>query len=238
MSDLNAGTKNVIFTTLRLLKTLKSCDIIYFQKGEESMYHLNKFCNIIFQLRKERGWTQSMLAEMLNISPQSISKWECGIGYPDVTLFPLIAELFNVEIGVLFGKDKEETENMNFVNEKQFVFEPLHRVEFLVGNECDIRVTEKEDEKAYLDIKGDSSFIEFLGIEKDDGVLRINVKNPTGSDTKWIPYDRGNYKNRNIITLHTGQEKCQLYVINYLDLNVYESEMDDNINRWTVLKES
>ncbi|MBQ4274620.1 MAG: helix-turn-helix transcriptional regulator [Clostridia bacterium] len=57
------------------------------------MYHLNKFCNIIFELRKERGWTQTMLAEKLGIAPQSISKWECGIGYPDVTLFPLIAEL-------------------------------------------------------------------------------------------------------------------------------------------------
>ena len=126
------------------------------------MYHLNKFCNIIFELRKERGWTQGILAEKLNISPQSISKWECGIGYPDVTLFPLIAELFGVDIGVLFGQVKEERENMNFNNEKKFVFKPLHRVEFIVGNECDIIVIKRECEKAYLDIKGDSSFIEFL----------------------------------------------------------------------------
>ena len=54
------------------------------------MYHLNKFCNIIFELRKKRGWTQTILAEKLGIVPQSISKWECGIGYPDVTLFPHI----------------------------------------------------------------------------------------------------------------------------------------------------
>lgn len=202
------------------------------------MYHLNKFCNIIFELRKERGWTQGMLAEKLNIAPQSISKWECGIGYPDVTLFPLIAELFGVDIGVLFGQVKEERENMNLDNEKKFVFEPLHRVEFLVGNECDIRVTKKEGEKAYLDVKGDSSFMEFLGLENDDGVLRVNVKNPTGSDTKWIPYDRGNYNKRNIITLHTGKENCHLYVINYLDLNVYESEMGDNTDRWIYMKES
>ena len=202
------------------------------------MYHLNKFCNIIFELRKERGWTQSMLAEKLKISPQSISKWECGIGYPDVTLFPLLAELFGVDIGVLFGQINEESENMHLDNEKQFVFEPLHRVEFLVGNECDIRVTKKDDEKAHLEVTGDASFIEFLGIENDNGILRINVKNPTGSATKWIPYNRGIYNKRNIITLHTGKEKCPLYVINYLDLNVYESEMDDNINRWIFMKET
>lgn len=201
------------------------------------MYHLNKFCNIIFELRKEHGWTQTILAEKLGIAPQSISKWECGIGYPDVTLFPLIAELFEVDIGVLFGQSKGDDENMNHDNETKFVFEPLHRVEFLVGNECDIRVTEKEDEEAHLEITGDSSFIEFLGIENDNGILRINVKNPTGSDTKWMPYNRGNYNKRNIITLYTGKEHCQLFVTNYLDLNCYESETADGVNQWIFMKE-
>ena len=162
---------------------------------------------------------------------------ETGIGYPDVTLFPLIAELFGVDIGVLFGQSQEENESINYDNGKKFVFEPLHRVEFLVGNECDIRVTEKEDETAHLEINGDNSFIEFLGIENNNGILRVNVKNPTGSDTKWIPYDRGNYNKRNMITLHTGKEHCQIYVINYLDLNCYESEIDDHINQWIFMKE-
>lgn len=56
------------------------------------MYRLNEFCNIIAFLRKEKSMTQTALAEKLGISPQSVSKWECGIGYPDVTLFPVIAE--------------------------------------------------------------------------------------------------------------------------------------------------
>ncbi|MBQ4574490.1 MAG: helix-turn-helix transcriptional regulator [Clostridia bacterium] len=202
------------------------------------MYHLSKFCNIIFELRKERGWTQGVLAEKLNITPQSISKWECGIGYPDVTLFPLIAELFGVDIGVLFGQVKEANGNMNSKNEKKYVFEPLHHVELLIGNECDIMVTRREAEKAHLDIIGDNTFMEYLGIENADGVLKVSVKNPTGSDTKWIPYDRGNYSKRNMITLYTGKEECDLYAINYLDLNVYESELDDNTNMWIYTKES
>lgn len=202
------------------------------------MYHLNKFCNIIFKLRKERGWTQTMLAEKLGIAPQSISKWECGIGYPDVTLFPLIAELFGVDIGVLFGQSKdEEDENINQDNEKKFVFEPLHRVEFLVGNECDIQVAKEEAEEAHLEIQGDASFIEFLGIENDNGILRINVKNPTGSNTNWIPYDRGNYKKRNTITLHTGKNSGQIFVMSYLDLNCYESEIADDVSQWIFMKE-
>ena len=40
-----------------------------------------------------------------------------------------------------------------------------------------------------------------------------------------------------MITLHTGKEHCQIYVINYLDLNCYESEIDDHINQWIFMKE-
>lgn len=43
------------------------------------MYDLNAFCNIIASLRKAKGWTQSCLAEKLGVSPQSVSKWECGV---------------------------------------------------------------------------------------------------------------------------------------------------------------
>ena len=43
------------------------------------MYNLNQFCNIIASLRKKKGWTQTVFAEKLGISPQSISKWERGV---------------------------------------------------------------------------------------------------------------------------------------------------------------
>lgn len=42
------------------------------------MYNLNQFCNIIASLRKKKGWTQTVFAGKLGISPQSISKWERG----------------------------------------------------------------------------------------------------------------------------------------------------------------
>ena len=67
------------------------------------MYRLDNFGRTLLRLRKERGWTQTELAERIGIAPQSVSKWECAIGYPDVALFPVIAELFSVPIGVLFG---------------------------------------------------------------------------------------------------------------------------------------
>ena len=74
-------------------------------QGGEITYHLKKFGKILLELRKERGWTQSTLAKKMNLSAQSVSKWECGISYPDIELFPVLAEIFDVDISVLFGKD-------------------------------------------------------------------------------------------------------------------------------------
>ncbi len=67
------------------------------------MYNLNQFCNIIASLRKKKGWTQTVFAGKLGISPQSISKWERGVGYPDIALFPVLAELLEVPISVIWG---------------------------------------------------------------------------------------------------------------------------------------
>lgn len=55
--------------------------------------------------------------------------------------------------------------------------------------------------EAHLKITGNTSFIELFAIEKKKRILKISVKNPTGSDTKWIPYDKGTYNKRNMITL-------------------------------------
>lgn len=41
---------------------------------------------LIRKLRTERGWTQKELADALMISDRTVSKWERGRGYPDVSL--------------------------------------------------------------------------------------------------------------------------------------------------------
>ena len=201
------------------------------------MYQLNKFCNIIYKLRKERKWSQNNLAERLGIAPQSVSKWECGIGYPDVTLFPVIAELFGVPIGVLFGEtNKEEEMESNLNHERKFVFEPLNRIEIRVGNPCQIEVINGESDQSSLDIEGDAKFIEYFLVEKADGKLCVNVKNPTGSDTHWLPYNRGNYTKNNKIVIHSGVSWAECYVINYLDLEIYDCLTADNTYKWVCKK--
>ena len=55
----------------------------------------------IATLRKKKGWTQVQLAEKLQVSDKAVSKWELGGCYPDITLFPLLADLFGVSIDYL-----------------------------------------------------------------------------------------------------------------------------------------
>ena len=61
----------------------------------------------ISQFRKKNGWTQVMLAEKLGVSGKAVSKWESGQGYPDITLFPSLADLFGVSVDFLMlGEEK------------------------------------------------------------------------------------------------------------------------------------
>ena len=56
----------------------------------------------IRRLRQDRGLTQEALAAALNVSAQTVSKWECGNSVPDVQLLPEIAIYFGVSIDQLF----------------------------------------------------------------------------------------------------------------------------------------
>ena len=59
--------------------------------------------NIIAKLRKEKGVTQEELAKYLNITFQSVSKWETEAATPDTMLLPQIAIFFGVSIDDLFS---------------------------------------------------------------------------------------------------------------------------------------
>ena len=54
--------------------------------------------------RKAAGWTQAELAEKINYSDKSVSKWESGNGAPDVYTLLLIAELYGVTLNDLVGE--------------------------------------------------------------------------------------------------------------------------------------
>lgn len=49
------------------------------------------------KLRKERGWSQEELANKITVSRQAVSKWELGLGYPDVSLINDLSSILGVD---------------------------------------------------------------------------------------------------------------------------------------------
>lgn len=66
----------------------------------------------IIKLRKEQGWSQEELASRLNISRQSVSKWESMASVPELDKIIMLSELFGVSTDYLL-KDDADDENVN-----------------------------------------------------------------------------------------------------------------------------
>lgn len=71
---------------------------------------------VIRKLRKERDITQEELAELLGVTSQAVSKWESGVGMPDISQLVPLANVFEVSMDTLFGrtswKDDGEVERL------------------------------------------------------------------------------------------------------------------------------
>ena len=61
----------------------------------------------IKHLRKERDITQDELADILGVSSQSVSRWECGMCYPDMELLPVLSDFFGVTVDTLLGVNEK-----------------------------------------------------------------------------------------------------------------------------------
>ncbi len=76
-----------------------------------------KFGRLILQLRKEQGLTQQEIAAQLNISNKTVSKWECGKGAPDVSLWEGLSAILGTDIlKLLHGElnpNRVDTGNIN-----------------------------------------------------------------------------------------------------------------------------
>lgn len=87
-----------------------------------------KIGKFIAQTRKEKQLTQRQLADLLNMSDKTISKWETGRGLPDVSMILSLCEILDINANELLSgeripdelyKQKAEETLLNFVSEKK-----------------------------------------------------------------------------------------------------------------------
>jgi transcriptional regulator with XRE-family HTH domain len=85
---------------------------------------LAKNGKFLTELRKGRGWTQQEAADALGVSDKTVSKWECGNGFPDVGMILPIAELYGITADELL---RGEYKNSNIsCADKAVQWELLH----------------------------------------------------------------------------------------------------------------
>lgn len=132
-----------------------------------------KVGKFIRNLRKEKRMTQKQLADIMNISDKTISKWECGNGCPDISLLNELADILNVNIEkILIGDIKEKKEIGGNMNKIKFyvcpicdnVITSIKKTEIsCCGRKLKELIPQKKDEKHFLniDIIGDELYIKF-----------------------------------------------------------------------------
>ena len=71
-----------------------------------------KIGNFLKKLRKEKGITQEQLAEILNVSGRTVSRWENGNNMPDIDILIELADFYEVDIRELIDGERK-SENMD-----------------------------------------------------------------------------------------------------------------------------
>lgn len=71
---------------------------------------------IIKEGRKEKGYTQTELANLLNVSPKAISRWETGNGMPDTDMLIKLSKILEVNFNLNFNLNSKN----NLKGEKLF----------------------------------------------------------------------------------------------------------------------
>ena len=174
------------------------------------MSQMNDFAEIVARKRKEKKMTQGELAAQLGISPQAVSKWENGLGLPDVTLFPLLAETLEISLEELFGMEvpQKVEERVLFVEENGYADENCRRkgdkfalvekewngfpqsidsVHFSIHVGSQIRILKSEVETCKLHIKSPKLFMAATEVAYDNDTLTVRIKPSILQEWKFRP---------------------------------------------------
>ena len=80
----------------------------------------------IKKLRRDRNITQEQLAEMLGVSTNAVSQWECDKTAPDISHLPILANIFEVSADVLLEIDIAKSKKLTEIKEFTSKYTELH----------------------------------------------------------------------------------------------------------------
>lgn len=136
----------------------------------------NKVGELIRSLRLDKRMTQKALAERLNISDKTVSKWERGMGLPEISLISPLSEILGVELQNLLSGELKPNDFVsgNLKKSTFFVCPSCHNITLCTGSSevscCGKRVAAQMMKKASEHQK--------LNVERDENEWLITSVHP------------------------------------------------------------
>ena len=176
-----------------------------------------KIGKLLSSLRKEKKMTQKQLADQMNISDKTISKWERGLGAPDVSLLTKLSELLGVNVEkILLGElELKEKDGGNMKKIKFYVcpncknivtstsevevsccgrkLERLIPKKTMQGHELKIEEIEDEYYITFEHEMSKSHYISFIAYVKDDRILLVKMYPEQGSELRFPRMKNGKF---------------------------------------------
>ena len=107
-----------------------------------------KLYDTISFYRKRQGFTQEELAKKLGVTNQSVSKWESAQCCTDISLLPMLADIFEISIDELFGRKNEKESHYDLCSEFPWNDDNTIRVFRTLGK----KILESTDENGIINI--------------------------------------------------------------------------------------
>lgn len=83
------------------------------------------FAENLKKIRKDKGYTQEILAEKLNVVRQTVSKWEKGLSLSDVDMLSKIANVLETDVNILLDGQITTTDQSEIVKQLAKINEQL-----------------------------------------------------------------------------------------------------------------
>ena len=168
------------------------------------------FAENLKMLRKQAGMSQEQLAEKLGVSRQAITKWETGVGIPDIENIMAISTLFNISIDDLLSNESgskklPETEYL-YESVTEYDIDESKRYDMKLGGAKRLVLVGDEGEKIRVSLGSNT----FSALQNDFKVKIDDIR-------KRIDID---IKRRNGVTEATAKNEVDIFVqipVQYVD---------------------
>ncbi len=135
---------------------------------------LSKSGKLLCDLRKAKGMTQRQVADELGILPKTVSKWETGHGFPDVSVVSSLADILGVSERILLsGSITQNMQEVGNMKKTKFYVCPQCCSIMQGTGECQVICCGKPIEALESKRVDESHFVNVLEIE-DDFYIELN----------------------------------------------------------------